>query len=106
MMTRYGDQVVLRSSNGGEYRRNMQHIKPFNIADHERAASQSELGSASATASATQVMAPITAPAPERLMSLPPAAVEIPPEGGTATPSKETGRVSRRPKTLSDYVLY
>ena len=63
VMTRYGDQVVLRSSNGGECRRNMQHIKPFNIPDHERAASQSELGSASATAasaSATQVMAPVT----------------------------------------------
>jgi len=69
VMTRYGDEVVLRSSNGGEYRRNMQHIKPFNIPD-ERAVSQSELGSASATAasaSAIQVMAPvtpITAPAP------------------------------------------
>ena len=44
VMTRYGDQVVLWSSNGGEDRRNMQHIKPFNIPDHERAASQSELG--------------------------------------------------------------
>ena len=41
VMTRYGDQVALRSSNEGEYRRNMQHIKPFNIGDHERAASQS-----------------------------------------------------------------
>ena len=84
VMTRYGDQVVLRSSNGGEYRRNMQHIKPFNIPDHERAASQSELGSESATAvsaSATQVMVPVTpvtAPAEIPRMSLPPAAVETP----------------------------
>ena len=91
VMTRYGDQVVLRSWNGEEYRRNMQHIKPFNIPDHERAASQSELGSASATAasaSATQVMAlvtpitpvtRITAPAPAEIprISLPPPAVEI-----------------------------
>ena len=40
---RYGDQVVLRSSNGGEYRRNMHHSKAFNIPDHERAVSKSEL---------------------------------------------------------------
>jgi len=81
---------VLRSLNGGEYRRHLQHIKPFNIPDHERAASQSELGSASTTATsatATQVMAPmpvtpITTPVPGEIpqMSLPPAAVETPPE--------------------------
>ena len=125
VMTRDGDQVVLKSSNGGEYRKNMQHIKPFNIPDHERAASQSELGSASATAasaSATQVMAPvtpiipvtpITAPAPAEIprMSLPPAAVEMPPEVPVSgaeqpPPLRRSGRVTRRPKTLSDYVLY
>ena len=119
VMTRYGDQVVLRLSNGGEYRRNMQHIKPFNIPDHERAASQSELGSESATAvsaSATQVMVPVTpvtAPAPAGIprMSLPPAAVETPPEvvvSGAEQPSplRRSRRVSRQPKTLSDYVLY
>ena len=43
VMARYGDQVVLRSSNGGEYRKNMHHSKAFNIPDHERAASKSEL---------------------------------------------------------------
>ena len=125
VMTRDGDQVVLKSSNGGEYRKNMQHIKPFNIPDHERAASQSELGSASATAasaSATQVMAPvtpiipvtpITAPAPAEIprMSLPPAAVEMPsevPVSGAEQPPplRRSGRVTSRPKTLSDYVLY
>ena len=56
VMTWYGDQVVLRSSNGGEYRTNMHHIKAFNIPVHERAASQSKRGSASA--SATQATAP------------------------------------------------
>ena len=74
---------MLRSSNGEEYWRNMHHIKTFNIPDHERAASLSELGSASATAasaSATQAMAPtpgtpITTKAPAGIprMSLPPA---------------------------------
>ena len=114
VMTRYGDQVVLRSSNGGEYRRTMQHIKPFNIADHSQS---SDLASATAaSASATQVMAPvtpITAPAPAEIprMSLPPAAVEIPPEVPVSgaeqpPPLRRSGRVSRRPKTLSDYVLY
>ena len=98
----------------------MQHIKPFNIPDHERAAPQSELGCASATAasaSATQVMAPtpvtpITAPASAEIprSSLPPAAVETPPgvplSGAEQPPPlKRSGRVTRRPKTLSDYVL-
>ena len=118
VMTRDGDQVVLKSSNGGEYRKNMQHIKPFNIPDHERAASQSELGSASATAasaSATQVMAPVTlitpvtpitapapAPAPAEVprMSLPPAAMEVPhevPVSGAEQlpPLRRSGRVTR-----------
>lgn len=101
-MTRYGDEVVLRSSNGGEYRRNMQRINPFNIPD-ERAVSQSELGSASATvasASAIQVMAPvtpITAPAPAERDSKDVFTTSNSgnaPRGasfgcGTATPSKE-----------------
>ena len=113
---------MLRSSKGGEYRRNWQHIKPFNIPDHERAASQSELGSASATAasaSATEVMAPTpvtptpTAPAPAETprTSLPPAAMETTPEVLVSSaeqppPLRRSGRVTRRQKTLSDYVLY
>ena len=97
----------------------MQHIKPFNIPDHERAVSQSELGSESATGaseSATQVMAPVTpiaAPAPAEIprMSLPPAAVETPPKVPVSgaeqlPPLRRSGRVGRWPKTLSDYVLY
>ena len=121
VMTRYGDQVVLMSSNGGEYRRNMHHIKPFNIPDHKRVASQSELGSASATgasASATQAMAPksgtpITTTALPEIprMSLPPAAVEIPPKVPVSgaeqpPPLRTSGRVTERQKTWSDYVLY
>ena len=82
-------------------------LKPFNIPDHERAAA--------ASASATQVMAPmtpITAPAEIPRMSLPPAAaVEIPPEvpvSGAEQPLslRRCGRATRRPKTLSDYALY
>ena len=121
VMARYGDQVVLMSSNGGEYRRNMHHIKPSNIPDHERAASQSELGSASATgasASATQAMTPksgtpITTTAQPEIarMSLPPAAVEIPPKVPVSgaeqpPPLRRSGRVTERQKTWSDYVLY
>ena len=121
VMTRYGDQVVLRSSNGGEYRRNMPHIKPFNIPDHETAASQSELGSASATAasaSATQVMAPTSvtptaAPAPAEIprMSLPPATVgtlpRVPVSGAEQPPPlRRSGRVIRGPETLSYCVSY
>ena len=118
VMARYGDQVVLMSSNGGEYRRNMHHIKPFNIPDHKRVASQSELGSASAigaSASATQATAPksgtpITTTALPEIprMSLTSAAVEIPlkvPVSGAeqppplrrsvrVTPLKRSGRVT------------
>ena len=124
VMAWYGDQVVLMSSNRGEYRRNMHHIKPFNIPDHKRAASQSELGSASATgasASATQAMTPksgtpitTTAQAEIPRMSLPPAAVEIPPKvpvsgaeqppplrrSGRVTPSKEIWKGYRTTKNL------
>ena len=121
VMTRYGDQVVLRSLYGGEYRRNMHHIKPFNIPDHEREGSQSELGSASAASAsvrATQVMAPTpgtpittTAPAEFPRMSLPLVAVETPakvPASGAEQPPRLTrsGRVTGGQKTLSDYVLY
>ena len=112
---------MLRSSNGGEYRRNMHHIKPSNIPDHERSALQSELGSASATAapaSATQAMAPkpgtpitTTAPAEIPKMSLPTAAVEIPPKVPVSgaeqpRPLRKFGKVTARLKTLSDSVLY
>ena len=112
---------MLRSSNGGEYRKNIRHIKAFNIPDHERAASQSELGSASATAAsalATQATAPksgtpiiTTAQAEIPRMSLPPAAVEIPPKVSVSgaeqpPPLRRSGRVTRRQKTWSDYVLY
>ena len=124
VMAWYGDQVVLMSSNGGEYRRNMHHIKPFNIPDHKRAASQSELGFASTTgasASATQAMAPksgtpITTTALPEIprMSLTSAAVEIPakvPVSGAeqppplrrsvrVTPLNRSGRVTGRQKNL------
>ena len=100
----------------------MHHIKPFNIPDHERAASQSELGSAYATAtsaSATQAMAPTpgtpittTAPAEIPRLSLASAAVEIPPKvpvsgaeqppslrrSGRVTPSKEIWKGYRMTK--------
>ena len=112
---------MLRSSNGGEYRRNIHKIIAFNIPHHERAESQSELGSAfttAASASATQAMAPkpgtpitTTAPAEIPRMSLPPAAVEIPPKVPVSgaeqpPPLRRSGRVTGRQKTLSDYVLY
>ena len=36
VMARYGDQVVLQSPQGVQYRRNLQHIKPFLKASRER----------------------------------------------------------------------
>ena len=96
-------------------------FKPFNIPDHQRAVSQSELGSASATAasaSATQVMAPTSvtptaAPAPAEIprMSSPPATVgtlpKVPVSGAEQPPPlRRSGRVIRGPETLSDCVSY
>ena len=56
---------------------------------------------------------PITAPAPAEIprMSLPPVAVEILPEVPVSgaeqpPPLRRSGRATRRPKTLGDYVLY
>ena len=33
MISRYGDQVVLQSPEGFQYKRNLQHIKPLNMPD-------------------------------------------------------------------------
>ena len=35
VMSRYGDQVILRSPQGVQYKRNLQHIKPFNMPDQK-----------------------------------------------------------------------
>ena len=35
VLARYGDQVVLKSPNGVQYKRNLQHIKPFNVPESQ-----------------------------------------------------------------------
>ncbi len=35
VMSCYGDQVILRSPQGVQYKRNLQHIKPFNMPDRK-----------------------------------------------------------------------
>ena len=104
---------MLRSSNGGEYRKNIRHIKAFNIPDHERAASATAASASAIQATALTPGTPITTTAPAEIprMSLPPAAVEITPKVPVSgaeqpPPLRRSGRVTRRQKTWSDYVLY
>ena len=102
VMSRYGDQVVLRSPQGVQYKRNLQHIKPFNMPDQE------EQGTA------LQDAEPRTEPKTTEIPPMkenPVPMAESPPEvEPTAVPTAEqplrrSGRITSRPKLLNDYVL-
>ena len=103
VMSRYGGQVVLRSPQGIQYKRNLQHIKPFNMTDPKEQETP------------LQDAEPRTEPKP---FETPPMAegrvpmAESPPENvPSAVPTAEqplrrSGRIKNRPRTLSDYILY
>ena len=103
VMSRYGGQVVLRSPQGIQYKRNLQHIKPFNMTDPKEQETP------------LQDAEPRTEPKP---FETPPMAegripmAESPPEDvPSAVPTAEqplrrSGRIKNHPKTLSDYILY
>ena len=85
----HGDQVVLKSPHGVEYKRDLQHVKPLVTPDVE-SSTEEEREPTDET--------PIPEPA------------DHPPEGqvpqeATVTP-RRSGRVSRPPRRLDDYVLY
>ena len=83
-----GDQVILKSPHGVEYRRNLQHVKPLVTPDIKSSTEQE--------------------PDPTE-ESLIPEPVDRPPEGKVpqeaAVTPRRSGRVSRPPRRLDDYVL-
>ena len=103
VISRYGDQVVLRSPQGVQYKRSLQHIKSFNMPDPDEQETPQ------------QDAKPRTEP---KSFETPPVAedqvpmAESPPEDvPSAVPTAEphvrrSGRITSRPKALSDYVLY
>ena len=115
VLARYGDQVVLQSPKGVQYRRNLQHVKAFNVPEkEEEVASQQRHGFAteipvdSALVSpATQAIVSTPSESPEK--QLPSAAEAVPPQDPPPEdpPSlRSSGRVIRQPQTLNGYVLY
>ena len=103
VMSPYGDQVVLRSLQGVQYKRNLQHVKPLNMPDQEDQGASLQ--------HADPLPEPKTAEIPATKEN-PVAMAETPPEVvPTAMPTAEQplrrySRITRRPKFLNDYVLY
>ena len=94
---RYGDQVQLKSPQGAEYRRNVQHVKRFVIPDREP--------------QEQQPAGPVAVPNEHALGQETTPSLET---GGGASPAdgpnqeqllpRRSGRVTRPPERLSDYV--
>ena len=101
--SRYGDQVVLRSPQGVQYKRNLQHIKPFNMPDREDQRASLQDAETPNELKTTELLPVKENPAPM---------AESPPEVvPTAVPTAEqplrrSARITSRPKLLNDYVLY
>ena len=91
VIRRHGDQVVLQSPQGVEYRRNLQHVKPLETPDID-SSYESEPGPPDGTTSSEQRDCSPQEHAPLEAVS-------------TGTP-RRSGRVSRPPRALADYVLY
>ena len=91
---RYGDQVVLKSPQGVEHKRNLQHIK--------RVVMEPVIDAECGTESGNDTPEP--APSPELTDQ---STQETTPTGvALAGTPRRSGRVSQPPKALADYVLY
>ena len=88
---RHGDQVVLQSPQGVEYKRNLQHVKPLVIPDIN--------GSAE-----VEPRPPDEAAPPEHVDR--PIQEHAPPEVTPENTPRRSGRVTRAPRALADYILY
>ena len=103
VISRYGDQVVLRSPQGVQYKRNLQHIKPFNMPEPKEQETPLQ--------DAEPQIEPKPFETPRMTKDRVPMA-ESPPEGLPSAvltaeqPVRRSGRIKNRPKALSDYVLY
>ena len=99
VISRYVDQEVLRSPEGVQYKRNLQHIKPFNMPDPKE--QETPLQNAEPKPFETPSMAKDQIPMAESPLEDEPSAVPT-----AEQPVRRSGRVTNRPKALSDYVLY
>ena len=90
---RYGDQVVLQSPQGVEYKRNLQHIK--------RVVTEPGTDAECSTESGSDTPEPVPSPGLTDQSTQ-----ETTPTGvaGAGTP-RRSGRISQPPKALADYVL-
>ena len=91
---RYGDQVVLKSPQGVEYKGNLQHIK--------RVVTEPVTDAECSTESGGDTPEPVPSPGltDKSTQETTPTVV-----AGAGTP-RRSGRVSQPPKALADYVLY
>ena len=103
MISRYGDQVVLQSPEGVQYKRNLQHIKPFNMPDPKEQGTPLQNAEPRTepkpfdTPPMAKDQIPMAEPPPEDEPSAVPAA---------ELPVRRSSRITSRPKALNDYVLY
>ena len=108
---RHGDQVLVKSPQGVEYRRNMQHVKQFLTAGGGR---EPELQLPTDQISPCGLNAvpppqPETPPAGQGLPSesvVSPQQQQLPTEAPCPGTPRRSGRVSQPPRCLADYVLY
>ena len=103
VISHYGDQVVLRSPQGVQYKRNLQHIKPFNMPDPKGQETPLQDGEPQIEPKPFEMppmakdQAPMAESPPEDVPSAVPTAEQ---------PVRRSSRIKNRPTALSDYVLY
>ena len=96
VVSRYGDQVMLQSPQGVQYKRNLQHIKPFNMPEQKEQETPLQ-----------DVEPPIVQPAAEKEQETSLQGAE--PRNTKPTdeqPLRRSARITGRPKAQNDYVLY
>ena len=103
VMTRYGDQVVLRSPQGVQYKRNLQHIKPFNMPDQKEQGASLQDAEPPTEPKTTEIppMKENPIPMTESPPEIVPAAVPT-----AEQPVRRSSRITSHPKTLNNFVLY
>jgi len=91
---RYGDQFVLKSLQGVEYKRNLQHIK--------RVVTEPVTDAECSTESGSDTAEPVPSPGLTDQSTQETTSTGV---AGAGTP-RRSGRISQPPKALADYVLY
>ena len=101
--SRYGDQVVLCSPQGVQYKRNLQHIKPFH-----RPVEENQGTSIQDADSPTETKTTELPPVEENPVPMAEAPPEIVPPAVSAAeqPLRRSSRITSRPKSLNEYVLH